>query len=108
MAGNGGRKPGSRNKLAEQFLLKFAADVELHGTSVIERVRTERPEVYLKVWADLLPAKTELNISVDILQDVTSTLEAYRTMAALVGADPASGLRRLKQLAPEIIDVEPS
>lgn len=101
---------GSRNKLGEEFLAKFAADVGLHGAEVIERVRTERPEVYLKIWADLLPRKAELdvNVDIDVLRSVTSAIEAYRTLSAVVGADPQIGLRRLKRLAPEIVDVEPS
>jgi hypothetical protein len=105
--GGPGRKPGSRNKITEEFLRMFAADVSEHGASVIERVRTEKPEVYLRVWADLLPAKSELSVNVD-MHDITSTLEAFRTMAALVGSDPTSGLRRLRQLAPDIIDVDAS
>lgn len=108
--GGPGRVKGSRNKLGEEFLAKFAADVGLHGAEVIERVRTERPEVYLKIWADLLPRKAELdvNVDIDVLRSVTSAIEAYRTLSAVVGADPQIGLRRLKRLAPEIVDVEPS
>ena len=104
--GGPGRRLGSRNKLGEEFLSRFAADVALHGADVIERVRTEKPEVYLRVWADLLPRKTELDVNIDVLHDVTSTLEAFRALSALVGADPSVGLRRLKQLAPSIVDDE--
>jgi len=101
-SGNGGRKPGSRNRLGEEFIAQFAADVAEHGAAVIERVRNEKPEVYLRVWADLLPRKTELSVDIDIMHDVSSTLEAYRTLIELVGADPKAGMRRLKRIAPRI------
>jgi hypothetical protein len=98
--GNGGRKPGSRNKLGEEFIQQFAADVAEHGKSVIERVRVEKPEVYLKVWADLLPRKTELSVDIDIMHDVSNVLEAFRVASDLLGTDPRAGLRRLKRIAP--------
>jgi hypothetical protein len=101
-SGNGGRKPGSRNRLGEEFIAQFAADVAEHGAAVIERVRNEKPEVYLRVWADLLPRKTELSVDIDIMADVSTTLEAFRTLSALVGADPAVGLKKLRQLAPQL------
>jgi hypothetical protein len=100
--GGGGRKPGSRNKLGEEFIAQFAADVAEHGKSVIERVRVEKPEVYLKVWADLLPRKTELSVDIDIMADVSSVLQAFRVASDLLGTDPRAGLRRLKRIAPMI------
>jgi hypothetical protein len=50
-----GRPKGSRNKLGEDFLKMLAADFEEHGSAVIEKVRETKPEVYLRVVADLLP-----------------------------------------------------
>ena len=110
LAGNsgfGGRPKGSRNRHSENFLAAFASDFEKHGPAVIAKVREEQPSVYLRIAADLLPREATLDVNVDILHDVTSTLEAYRTLADVVGADPRLGLRRLKRLAPGIIDVEP-
>ena len=103
-----GRKLGSRNRHTENFLREFADDFEAHGRSVIEKVRTERPEVYLRVAADLLPRHAELDVNVDVIHDVTSAIEAFRMASDLLGADPTQGLRRLKRLAPQIqmIDVE--
>ena len=100
--GGGGRKPGSRNKLGEEFIAQYAADVAEHVKSVIERVRVEKPEVYLKVWADLLPRKTELSVDIDIMHDVSNVLEAFRVASDLLGTDPRAGLRRLKRIAPMI------
>jgi len=44
---------------------------------VIEQVRLERPDVYLKIAADLLPREAQVEVDVKVLNDVTSTLEAY-------------------------------
>jgi hypothetical protein len=105
--GGPGRSKGSRNRHSENFLTAFAGDFEKHGPAVIAKVREEQPSVYLRIAADLLPKEAQIDVNVDILHDVTSTLEAYRTLADVVGADPRLGLRRLKRLAPGIIDVEP-
>jgi hypothetical protein len=103
----GGRPKGARDRHSRNFLNAFADDFEQHGVQVIARVREEEPAQYLKIAVDLLPREATLDVKVDILHDVTSALEAYRTLAALVGADPRRGLAQLKRLAPEIIDVEP-
>ena len=50
-----GRPPGSKNKISEKFVSALTEDFEQHGVSVIERVRTEKPENYLKIVADLVP-----------------------------------------------------
>jgi hypothetical protein len=100
--GGPGRRPGSKNRITEEFLRMFAADVHEHGADVIERVRIEKPEIYLRVWADLLPRKTELDVNIDILGDVSNALEAFRVAADLLGADPKAGMRRLRKIAPQL------
>src|SRR6266567_2346039 len=50
-----GRPIGSRNKLNEKFILALHDDFAEHGPAVIERVREQRPDVYLKVIASILP-----------------------------------------------------
>lgn len=103
----GGRPKGARDRHSRNFLTAFADDFEQHGAAVIARVRDEKPDVYLRVACDLLPKTAEIDVDVNVLHDVSSALEGYRTLSAVVGADPAQGLRRLKRLAPGIIDVEP-
>ena len=61
--GNPGRPKGSRNKFGEAFIQALADDFEKHGAEVIERVRIEKPEAYLKVIASLLPKDLNLNVS---------------------------------------------
>jgi hypothetical protein len=60
--GNPGRPRGSRNRLGEAFLQALAEDFEKHGAAVIEKVRTDKPDVYLKVIAGLLPKDVNLNV----------------------------------------------
>ena len=50
-----GRVPGSKNKISEKFISAITADFEKHGELVIERVRNDKPENYLKIVADLVP-----------------------------------------------------
>jgi hypothetical protein len=65
----GGRKKGSRSKLGEAFLSAMHADFEAHGSEVIEKVRVEKPDAYLKVVASILPK--ELNVKVDPIEELT-------------------------------------
>jgi hypothetical protein len=99
----GGRPRGARDRHSRNFLTAFADDFEQHGAAVIAKVRDEKPDVYLRIAADLLPREATLDIDVNVLHDVTDALQAYRMLAAVVGANPQSGLRRLRQLAPQII-----
>jgi Family of unknown function (DUF5681) len=104
-SGNPAGKPkGTRHKITEEFLTTFAADIAIHGASVVERVRNERPEIYMKIWAELLPRQTQLDatLGINIVTETTNVLEAFRTLTELVGADPELGMQRLKKLAPRI------
>lgn len=56
-----GRPPGSRNKLSEDFVLALAEDFETHGKTAIQNVRETKPEVYVRVVADLVPKDFNLN-----------------------------------------------
>lgn len=58
--GNPGRPKGSRNKLGEAFIEAMYADFTANGPAVIEKVRTEKPDQYLKVIASILPKQLEI------------------------------------------------
>jgi len=62
-----GRPKGSRNKLAEAFITDMQADWEQNGVSVIAAVREEKPDVYLKVVASILPR--DLNVNINPLEE---------------------------------------
>jgi hypothetical protein len=55
-----GRPRGSRNKLGEAFLADLYADWQANGIAVIEAVREQKPDVYLKVVASILPHQLEI------------------------------------------------
>lgn len=50
-----GRPKGSRNKLSEAFLDALLTDFEKHGIGVIQAVRTDKPDQYLRVIAAVVP-----------------------------------------------------
>ena len=64
-----GRKPGSRNKLGEAFIAAMYDDFTEHGADVIEKVRIEKPDQYLKVVASILPQ--QLNVRVSEFDELT-------------------------------------
>lgn len=54
-----GRPRGSRVKLSEAFLAALCDDFCQYGAATIERVRTDKPDAYLKVIASILPKQIE-------------------------------------------------
>lgn len=55
-----GKPPGAKNKISEKFITALTADFEQNGEAVIERVRNDKPEQYLKIVADLVPKDVNL------------------------------------------------
>jgi hypothetical protein len=101
----GGRPKGARDRHSRNFLESFANDFEQHGAAVIAQVRAEKPDVYLRVAADLLPRQAELDISVDIRSEITAILADFRAMN---GGKPDRGLETiLRRFFPKVIDAEP-
>lgn len=60
-----GRPKGQRNKLGEEFIQTLADDFRTHGQQVVEKVRVEHPEVYLKTIAQIVPKAIEVKADVD-------------------------------------------
>lgn len=56
-----GRPKGSRNKLSEDFIAELYADFQEGGAEAIARCRQEKPDVYVRVIAGLLPQKLEIS-----------------------------------------------
>lgn len=67
--GNPGRPKGSRNKLGEAFIQAMYEDFTAHGADVIDKVRVEKPDQYLKVVASILPQ--QLNVRVSEFDELT-------------------------------------
>ena len=77
-----GRPKGSRNKLAEAFTQAMHDDFMEHGPKVIETVRVEKPDQYLKVIASLVPKDVNLNVNnLDELSDA-ELAERVQSLAA--------------------------
>ena len=57
-----GRPKGTRNRLGTQFLEALEADFNQFGPQAIAVVREKKPEVYIKVVADLLPKEANINV----------------------------------------------
>jgi hypothetical protein len=79
-----GRKPGSRNRLTEDFLKAMADDFAEHGAEAIERTRIERPEIYVRICADLLPRQAQLDVEVDVGVNAGDFVSAFRNAVALL------------------------
>jgi hypothetical protein len=92
-----GRPKGSRNKLAEDFVKALADDFKTHGVAAVAKVRTEKPDVYVRVIAQLLPK--DVRVQHTILDDLSAMSDedlhelAGRLERELRGAfpGPASG-----------------
>ena len=57
-----GRPKGARNRLGTQFLEALEADFNRYGAEAIALVRERKPEVYMRVVADLLPKEANINV----------------------------------------------
>lgn len=50
-----GRPKGSRNRLSEDFIESLTEDFILNGKAAIRRVRTDKPDAYLRLVSDVVP-----------------------------------------------------
>lgn len=82
-----GRPKGSRNKLGEAFLTALHDDFVKSGIAAIERVRADRPDVYLKVIAQVVPK--ELLVRDASIEDMTDD-ELIEFLAAVRSANASS------------------
>jgi len=68
--GNPGGKPvGARNRVQGDFLNAIAEDFAQHGREAIQRCRLEKPDVYLRVIASMMPHESETSRPLDGLSD---------------------------------------
>lgn len=100
--GGGGRPLGSRNKLGEDFIAALHADFQDNGAAVIQTVRTEKPDQYLKVIAAVIPKEFHVrDVSLEDMSDdeLVELLAAVRAIAARDLAAKAG--KRSKSPAPK-------
>lgn len=82
--GNPGRPKGSRNKLGEAFIEALHDDFQANGVDAIVKVRTDKPDQYLKVIASILPK--DINLNVNPMGDMTDDelIERIRRLDATI------------------------
>jgi hypothetical protein len=67
--GNPGRPKGARNKLGEAFIEALHDDFNAHGIDAIISTRTEKPDVYVRVIASLLPKEFKIETTSDLTDE---------------------------------------
>jgi len=80
-----GRPKGARSRLSEDFLREMADDFAVNGRAAIEAVRKQRPDVYVRVIADLLPREAKLDVSGTIDVSAQDFLLSFRAAVAAAG-----------------------
>ena len=85
-SGNGGRKPGSRNKLGEQFIADLRDAWHEHGPTALARCATEEPAQFVRVVASLMPRDIDLTVMTEV--NVTTFADQFRAAVALLGNEP--------------------
>jgi hypothetical protein len=88
-----GRRVGSRNLLAQDYIRDLSACWERHGLAALETCAREQPEVLVKVIASLLPR--DVNLSVGL--DVASFASAFEVAIKELHGDQAMKLKPLRQ-----------
>src|SRR5262245_61141480 len=84
----GGRRKGSRDRIATALLDEIAKDFEQYGVEAVKITRLERPVEYLRICASLLPRELEVtthnslrDLTDDELDIFVAQLRAERTTA---------------------------
>ena len=63
--GNGGRRPGARNKLGESFIADLRDVWESHGKQALIDCAQTEPAQFVRVLASLMPKDINLSVAVD-------------------------------------------
>jgi hypothetical protein len=100
-----GRRPGSRNKLSEEFLQGVHRTWQVHGDRALEAMAINDPSNFCRLVAGLMPRQIDLSVGVDAVQFATT----FRRAVELLGNEPPlpSGRRkRAKVIEAEVVDAE--
>jgi len=97
LANPGGKPVGARNRLQGDFLRELSEDFAENGKTAIIQCRTEKPDVYIKVVASLMPKELEIKRPLEELSDdeLASLVDVLRTSleVKVKPATPASQVR---------------
>jgi hypothetical protein len=99
-----GRPKGSRNKLAAAFIDALHDDFNQNGISAIERVRKEKPDIYVRVVASILPKELDvaLNVNHSLSEEYAKALSYADALRVIRAARDVVGAEE-----PMVIDMEP-
>ena len=100
--GGPGRKRGSRNRLAEQFISDLHNEWQKSGASALERVAAEDPVAFVRVVGAILPKDIDATLEVDValVQRAGNFAQAFRLARQQI-ADPGDRGRLLLELQAE-------
>lgn len=73
-----------RNRLGKAFISRMRADFEKNGIATIERVRKEKPEVYLNLVSRLVPQELNVNVQhtfTDVLMEAAKRYKDEKVVA---------------------------
>ena len=68
-ANPGGKPIGARNRLQGDFMRELSEDFAANGKGAIVQCRVEKPDVYIKVVASLMPKELEIKRPLEDLTD---------------------------------------
>jgi hypothetical protein len=89
-----GRPKGSRDKLGQHFVHQLYLDWKQHGVKVLQEVRENRPEAYIRVIASLMPKQIEADIDVNVTSHEMRVAERQKFLdefeAKLIDVTPSS------------------
>ncbi len=95
--GHSGRPKGAKNKLAKTYL-KDLYEIYLEGgKEALKRVMEERPDVFLKLVAQLLPRDLDVRHTGDITVEVVN-YQDVEVVPAEKHNDPIPHVKALKQV----------
>ncbi|WMT78827.1 hypothetical protein [Bradyrhizobium sp. Ash2021] len=104
LAGNngGGRKPGSRGKLGEQFISDLRDVWSEMGISALRQCAEQEPAQFCRIVASLMPKDVNLSIG----PNAASFAETFQHALSLLGnsVEPPRLRRPLRTIAPKVIE----
>ena len=68
-----------RNRLGKAFISRMRADFQKHGIATIEKVRKEKPEVYLNLVSRLVPQALEVNVQHSVTDVLLEAARRYNS-----------------------------
>src|SRR5262249_51401152 len=86
-----GRKEGSRNKLASDFISDLHDEWQVSGQDALKRMVRDDPTAFVKTVAALMPKELDATISLTedlhLFREVRDFAQAYRLARSIIGAD---------------------